>query len=645
MIWNHLRSLRFQVQFPFLVLTITSVYSFFSDKMINGKPDACSLISSVAFAIMSLSLSRQTQCGFEVDLLYFFLGNLIVQLMKIKLELFIVGAGFSYSLIILRSSFPSISVDEGYPGIQDENLAVLRVISPQLDCTTDIASSMMDQFRTCVTAIQKEMFYVMDILLEQLKEYFDDASELMLSERSNDGVIILEALCPETVNNLQEIVKLMVNAGFEKECSNMYSSCRRECLEECLVKQLLGLGNLTFEEASMISFKDHRRRIKKWIKASKVALKILFPTERQLCDIVFFGFSAISDLTFTDVCRECAIYLLNFPNALVNECHSPVQLFRMLNLFETLGDLIPNFESLFCDQYSVSLTNEANTVLKKLGEAIVFIFTELENIVRQDPVNAPVCGGGLHPIVRYMMKYLTKTYDNRQTLEQVFEDHGHMLQEYFKLNDNVPSSFSLSLQMERIMEVLETNLEAKSKIYKDPALPYVFLMNSSVYIIRKTEHSGLRTLFKNGLIKRHQAKLRYNYEQYLRISWNKVQGFLNLDNNGLVLPDMVEKSMKKKLESFNILFEEMCRVQSLWFVLDKEFREEIITSIADILLPAYGNFIQRFQSVLELEKHADKYTIKYGSDDIEARLSKLFKKIIRKKRGRTQCLIETDGVY
>jgi hypothetical protein len=301
----------------------------------------------------------------------------------------------------------------------------------------------------------------------------------------------------------------------------------------------------------------------------------------------------------------------------------------MLNVFETLGNLIPNFESLFCDQYSVSLTNEANTVLKKLGEAIVFIFTELENMIRQDPTNAPVRGGGLHPIVRYMMNYLTATYDYRQTLEQVFEDHGHMLQEYLKLDDNVPSSSSISLQMERIMEVLETNLEAKSKIYKDPALCCVFLMNSSRYIIRKTEGSVLRALFANGLFERYQVKLQHNYEQYLRISWNTVQGFLNLDNNGLVLPDMVEMSMKEKLESFNILFEEICRVQSLWFVLDKEFREEIITSIGEILLPAYGNFIQRFQSVLELGKHADKYTIKYGLEDIEARLNNLFQRIIR----------------
>jgi hypothetical protein len=63
-LFQHSRSLRFKAHTAFLVLTITAVYSFFFDKVMNGKPDAYSLISCAAFAIMSLSLSRQTQCGF-----------------------------------------------------------------------------------------------------------------------------------------------------------------------------------------------------------------------------------------------------------------------------------------------------------------------------------------------------------------------------------------------------------------------------------------------------------------------------------------------------------------------------------------------------------------------------------------------------
>ncbi|AES98893.1 WRKY family transcription factor [Medicago truncatula] len=90
-----------------LVLLLTSLYSFVSDKASNEKPDLLSMISCVAFALMSFCLSRQIDLGFESDLLNFFLGILTVQLMKINLILSIVAAILCYSLIVLRSKLGS----------------------------------------------------------------------------------------------------------------------------------------------------------------------------------------------------------------------------------------------------------------------------------------------------------------------------------------------------------------------------------------------------------------------------------------------------------------------------------------------------------------------------------------------------------
>ncbi|KAJ1437541.1 Cullin repeat-like-containing domain superfamily [Sesbania bispinosa] len=216
--WQHSRSLRFKAHSAFLVSIITTVFSFFSDKVMNGKPDAYSLISCDAFAIMSLSLSRQTQCGFEVDLLYFFLGCLTVQLMKIKFELVIVGAGFSYSLIILRSSFSAIDAapENEYVGLQD-------------------------------IVIEVENSKVIGMLLNEVKDYLDGTSELVVTDHN----FVIDALPSERFNDLYQTVKIMVSAGFEKECTDVFSNWRRE-----------------------------------WI---------LFPNERRLYDRVFSGFSSAAD--------------------------------------------------------------------------------------------------------------------------------------------------------------------------------------------------------------------------------------------------------------------------------------------------------------------------------------------------------------
>jgi len=102
-----------------------------------------------------------------------------------------------------------------------------------------------------------------------------------------------------------------------------------------------------------------------------------------------------------------------------------------------------------------------------------------------------------------------------------------------------------------------------------------------------------------------------------------VLDFLKLDNSDSMQTTGVEKSMKNKLKSFNMLFEKVCRVQSSWFIFDKHLGEEIRFSILKLLLPAYRNFIGKFKKILELGKPADKY-IKYGMWDIEVRLNDLF---------------------
>jgi len=102
--WEYFNSRCLEAHIAFSTLLVTTVYSFFLDKYVKEKPNVYSLVSSVAFVIMSLGLSRLSHLGFKVDLLYFFCELLTVQLMKIKLWLVIVGGAFNYSLILLRSN-------------------------------------------------------------------------------------------------------------------------------------------------------------------------------------------------------------------------------------------------------------------------------------------------------------------------------------------------------------------------------------------------------------------------------------------------------------------------------------------------------------------------------------------------------------
>ncbi|KAF9592127.1 hypothetical protein IFM89_012556 [Coptis chinensis] len=453
---------------------------------------------------------------------------------------------------------------------------------------------------------------------------FDDEEEdnedepIPVAHPITDYDIIIDALPSGTIADLHEISKRMVAAGFGKECAHVYSSCRREFLEESISR--LGLMKLSIEEVQKMSWSKLEDEIEKWVKAINVALRILFPSERRLCDRIFNNLTSAADLSFMEVCRGTAIQLLNFADAVSIGSRSPERLFKILDVFECLRDLMPEFEEVFSDQYCAVLRIEAGTIWKRLGEAIRGIFMELENLIRRDPAKTPVPGGGLHPITRYVMNYLRAACGSRISLEQVFQENGVAIGDY-RNSDNTNSS-SLAVQLSWIMELLESNLETKSKIYKDSALSYVFLINNGRYIVSKVKDGELASLLGEDWIRKRTAKVRQNHQNYQRSSWGRVLATLKLDNNSLA-PNVAAKSMKEKLKVFNMHFEDVCRTQSTWVVTDEQFRAELRVTVTGNLAPAYRNFLVRFQTVPELGKHGDKY-IKYRVEDIQDMINKLF---------------------
>ncbi|KAJ8899886.1 hypothetical protein K2173_019589 [Erythroxylum novogranatense] len=445
-----------------------------------------------------------------------------------------------------------------------------------------------------------------------------DNGEITVAQPLTDYNVIIDALPSGVISDLHEMVKRMVDAGFVKECSHVYSSCRRDFLEESISR--LGLQKLSNEEVQRMAWPDLEDEIVKWIKASNVALRILFPSERRLCDRVFMGFYTAADLSFMEVTRGSTVQILNFADAVAIGSRSPERLFKVMDLFETLRDLMPEFESNFCDQYCLVLRNEAIAIWKRLGEAIRGIFMELENLIRRDPAKSPVPGGGVHPITRYVMNYLRAACRSRETLEQVFEESSNV----------VPakdcSSSALCVRMEWIMQLLETNLELKSKVYGDPSLCCVFMMNNCKYIVQKVKDSELGLLLGDDWIRKHSGKIKNFMSSYQRITWNKVLGVLRIDiSNGPPHLNNVGNStpMKERMHMFNMSLEEIHRTQSEWTIFDEQLKKEVKMSLSKLLLPLYVNFLSKFQNSPEVRKNANKY-IKYSLEDVDVRINELF---------------------
>ncbi|XP_055820487.1 exocyst complex component EXO70B1 [Solanum dulcamara] len=531
------------------------------------------------------------------------------------------------------------SVDQLLSTIREWNpMANDKSVSASLDKAEDLLQQAMFRLQDEFTTLMQRASESVDLTRhhnnndlrdnsyysdESDEEEDDDCADIPIAHPVTDYGILIEALPAGIISDLHEIAKRMVAAGYGKECSHAYSVSRREFLEESLSR--LGLQKLSIDEVKKMQWTELEDEIEKWVKAVNVALRILFPSERRLCDRVFFGFTSVSDLSFMEVSRGSTIQLLNFADAVAISSRAPERLFKVLDVYEALRDLMPEFELMFSDQYCVLLRNEALTIWRRLGEAIRGIFMELENLIRRDPAKTPVPGGGLHPITRYVMNYIRAACRSRITLEQVFEEivvPSASAVDYREGDDRALSSSSMAVQMAWIMELLESNLEAKSKIYKDSALLAVFMMNNERYIVQKVKDSELGLLLGDDWIRKHAAKVKQYHVNYQRSSWSKVLGALKIDNNAMS-PTGASRSLKEKLKLFNSYFEEICKTQSTWIIFDEQLKEDLRISVAGTLSPAYRNFIGRLQSNNDSSRHAERH-IKFSVEDLEARISELF---------------------
>ncbi|PHT66559.1 hypothetical protein T459_30984 [Capsicum annuum] len=73
----------------------------------------------------------------------------------------------------------------------------------------------------------------------------------------------------------------------------------------------------------------------------------------------------------------------------------------------------------------------------------------------------------------------------------------------------------------RIMQDLQTNLDGKSKRYKDPALTNLCLISNIHYMVRSIRRSEAKDLLGDDWVQRHRRVVQQHAKQYKRISWGK----------------------------------------------------------------------------------------------------------------------------
>ncbi|XP_030967534.1 exocyst complex component EXO70H1-like [Quercus lobata] len=443
-----------------------------------------------------------------------------------------------------------------------------------------------------------------------------EEDEFRFGTELDDSLPDVERVSMIAMADLKAIADCMISSGYGRECVKIYKIIRKSIVDESLyhlgVERQISLSHLQKMDWEMVELK-----IKTWLNAVKVAVKTVFYGERILCDHVFSASDSIRESCFSEISKEAALILFGFPETVAKCKKTPEKMFRTLDLYEAISDLLPEIQSIFSYESTSTVRSQAINSLIKLGDAVRTMLMDFETAIQKDPAKATVPGGGVHPLTRYVMNYISLLADYSGALADIVADWPLNLQtplpeSYFGSPSELDDS-PVSVRFAWLVLVLLCKLDGKAELYKDVALSYLFLANNLQYVVAKVRSSSLKLFLGDDWVNKHELKVKQYASNYERMGWSKVISSLPEDPTAEISLDRARDCYKK----FGAAFEEAYKKQSSWVVPDPKLRDEIKVSVERKLSAAYGNFYEK-------NRGGSGTFVKFAPDDLGNYLSDLF---------------------
>ncbi|CAM0950081.1 unnamed protein product [Alopecurus aequalis] len=427
-------------------------------------------------------------------------------------------------------------------------------------------------------------------------------------------------ILPRIVPILHALAQQLVQDGNQQSCYRIYRDARRSALELSLRK--LGVEKLSKDDVERMPLDALEPKIGKWTQSMRIAMRLLLPGERKLCDEVFDGISFNKDQCFAELAGTDVLTLLSFGDAFAKSKRSPGKLFLLLDMYEVMHKLRSEIEVIFQDNFCSDMREATLGLMKLLAQTAQETFVDFEETVEKDTSTTNVLDGTVHPFTIYVIDYVKFLFDYQSTLKLLFHE--------FETESG--AEFQLPVVLTKTMQALQNNLDGKSKQYKDPALMYIFLANNIHHMVVSIRRSEAKDILGEDWIQRHRRIVQQNANQYKRVAWGKVVQILSVQgasSSATSAPSDLSNSgvsramIKERFKSFNMQFGELHAKQSLWTIPDQELRETLRLAIAEVLLPAYRSFVTRYGNLVENERKPQKY-LKYSPDGVDQLLGEFF---------------------
>uniref|UniRef100_A0ACD5YC66 Uncharacterized protein n=1 Tax=Avena sativa TaxID=4498 RepID=A0ACD5YC66_AVESA len=416
---------------------------------------------------------------------------------------------------------------------------------------------------------------------------------------------------PKFVPLLAKLARQLVRDGYDQQCAELYSEARASALESSLKN--LGVEKLSKAEVQKMPWDVLETKKENWIQFTRIAVKLLFVGERQICDQVFECSQFLRDKCFSAITKNSLATLLSFGEAIAMSKRSLEKLFVLLDMYGMMCELQMEIDTIFVGESCSQMHDSALSLRKCLARTAQKTFSDFEEAVEKDVAKFNITDGTVHPLTIYVMNYVKILFDYQSTLKQLFVE--------FKRNDGTGSE--LACVTMSVMQALQNNLDSRAKQYQDPALMHIFLMNNIHHIVTSVDRSEANDLLGDEWIQTHRRIVLQNANQYKRVAWAKVLQCLSGQGWSLSGRQISRTDVKERFRSFNVLFDENYQKQRGWSVPDSELRESLRLAVAEVMLPAYRSFQKRFGPLIENRKARGKY-VKHTPEQLELFLGNLF---------------------
>lgn len=502
-----------------------------------------------------------------------------------------------------------------------------------------------DLFEMAMARLEEEFVYLLTYYKQPLEQELlsfrstedgstDEFSSSSFSEEQSEGkstqtgssggseYFVADLIQPGALSAVKSIANFMFLSDYNNECCQAYINARQGAIDEFIGS--LHIDKHSMEELMSTKWNKLSASIKRWNRAMKAFVRVYLASERRLSSLVFGDLSETAvDLCFYEISFSSVMQLLSFYESVAIGPPKPEKLFRIVDMYEVLDDLLPEAEFLFQAGGNDMVLAEYHEVLLQLGESARKTFAEFKYAIQSYTSSSAVPTGAVHPLTKYVMNYVKAVTVYSKTLDSLLKDAEDFSADIQSVPHSCTHFTATALQLQSVAAVLEANLEAGSRLYRDGRLRNIFMMNNICYMVQKVKNSDLKSFLGDDWIRLHNRMFQHQATNYERASWSQVLSYLSDDGLCAAGDAASRKIIREKFKNFNLSFEDVYRVQTAWSVPDDQLREDVRISISLKVIQAYRTFVGRYSSFLDGTKQRDRY-IKYRPEDLEELLLDLF---------------------